>query len=485
MSQTPSATRPGTPLGSARVSAVVGFLVLFELVSGIVQGMLPTLLPQLGASLHISAGRLGWVNTTQLLAAAVCVPVFGRLGDMYGHRRLLRIAVVSLALGSVLVAWSPNFGLLLTGRVLQGPLAALLPLEIGLVRNRLDTHGARSAVGMLIGALTFGATVGMLVAGLLARSISSVHGILWVPAIAVVLCAGVAFFLIPEATSRTGGTVDWAGAGLLSVGLASLLLAIAQGPSWGWTAGSTLGCFTLALVSMTVWVLVELRVPAPLIDVRLTVSRGLAPVYAASFVLGAALYGSQTASVLFLASPPQKLGYGFGYDALGIAWMMLPSSAFAFVGSTLVPRLIRAVGGRAALTGSGIVMAVGYVVMVLAHGAPWQFVTANCLIGLGTGLALGGLPSLVLDGAPADRTGTATGVFNSFKTLGGSVGGAVFASVLTGITFAGTQVPKESAYTTVWLCCAGVSVLVALASLLLVRHKADATPATAVAVPVG
>lgn len=83
------------------------------------------------------------------------MPLFGRLGDLYGHRLLLRIAMVSIAAGSVLVAWGPSFEvLLLLGRVLQGPLAALLPLEIGLVRGRLTAEGTRQSVGMLVGALT-------------------------------------------------------------------------------------------------------------------------------------------------------------------------------------------------------------------------------------------------------------------------------------------------------------------------------------------
>lgn len=472
MSRTQPAAGPARPgAGGASVAAVVGFLVFVELVSGITQGMLPTLLPHLGAVLDISAGKLGWVSTAQLLAAAISVPIFSRLGDMYGHRKLLRIAVLCLALGSILVACAPNFGLLLVGRILQGPLAALLPLEIGLVRDRLNPEGARSAIGLLIGALTFGASAGMVVAGLLSKTISNVHGILWVPAIAVVLCAGVVFFLVPESTTRARGSVDWAGAGLLSVGLGALLLAIAQGPDWGWTASSTLAFFALGLIAMAVWVLVELRVPAPLIDIRLTVSRGLAPVYTASFTLGAALFGSQTAALLFFSSPPEKLGYGFGYDALGIAWMMLPSSALAFAGSTLAPRLTRAIGGRTVLTLSGMAMTVGYVIMVFAHAEPWQVVLANCVIGLGNGLALSALPALVLDTAPAERTAIATGVFNSSKTLGGSVGGAVFAAVLTAITFQGTEVPKESAYTTVWWCCAGVSILVTAASLILVKPK--------------
>lgn len=466
---TAGAGAPG--LGGARVAAVVGFLVFVELTSGIIQGMMPTLLPELGTVLHVGAGDLNWVNAAQLLAAAVSVPLFGRLGDMYGHRRLLRIAVLCLAAGSVLVAWSPSFEVLLVGRVLQGPLAALLPLEIGLVRDRLDATGARSAIALLVGALTFGASAGMVIAGLLREVISSVHGVLWIPAATTVLCAGVVFFLVPESKTRAPGRVDWAGAGLLSVGLATLLLGISQGPKWGWSDGRTLTLLAVAACTLVIWVLVELRVAEPIVDIRLTVRRTLLPVYAASFLLGTALFGAQTAAVLFVSSPADKLGYGFGYDALGIAWLMLPSGVMAFAASLVASRLFRLIGGRGVLALSGLLMAAGYVFLIVAHDEPWQFVVVNAVVGSGVGLALSAMPVLVVDASPQERTAIATGIYNTAKTVGGSVAGAVFAAILTAITFKGTKIPTIDAYTTVWWCCAGVSVLVAVAAAVVARPR--------------
>ncbi|MEV6079871.1 MFS transporter [Streptomyces sp. NPDC052069] len=463
----------GAPgLDGPRVAAVVGFLVFVELTSGIIQGMMPTLLPELGAVLNVGAGDLNWVNAAQLLAAAVSVPVFGRLGDMYGHRRLLRIAVLCLAVGSVLVAWSPSFEVLLVGRVLQGPLAALLPLEIGLVRDRLDAAGSRSAIAMLVGSLTFGASAGMVIAGLLREVISSVHGVLWIPAAATAVCAAVVFFLVPESTVRARGKVDWVGAGLLSVGLATLLLAISQGPKWGWTDAWTLTLFTVAALALVTWVLVELRVAEPIVDIRLTVRRTLLPVYAASFLLGTALFGAQTAAVLFVSSPAEKLGYGFGYDALGIAWLMLPSGVMAFVASLFAARLFKRIGGRGVLALSGVLMTAGYLFLIAAHDEPWQFVVVNGVVGLGIGLALSAMPVLIVDASPQERTAVATGIYNTAKTVGGSVAGAVFAAVLTAITFKGTEIPTIDAYTTVWWCCAAVSALVAVAASVVARPRA-------------
>ncbi|MGW5128925.1 MFS transporter [Streptomyces sp. NPDC004069] len=472
-----------TRAGAVKVTTVVGFLIVMELVSGIVQGMIPVLLPKVGVELHVSAGDLNWVSSLQLLSAALSVPLFGRLGDLYGHRRLLRVAVLSLAAGSVLVAWSPQYSVLLLGRILQGPLAALLPLEIGIVRDKLDGDGAKRAIGMLVGALTFGASVGLIASGLLAEVITGVHGILWVPALATLACAVVVFTLVPESTTRAQARIDWAGAGLLSAGLGALLLAIAQGPGWGWGSGGVIALFGVAALTLAAWGLVELRAEDPIVDLRLSVRRNLLPVYLASFVLGAALFGSQTASTMFMAMPREKVGFGFGLNTLGVGWTSLPSGICAFLAATVVARLGRGVGQRATLALGGTLLAVGYLALAFAHDEPWQFVASRVLTGFGTGLALGALPALVLDATPADSTGIATSIYNTTKTLGGSVAGAVFAAVLNALTFAHTAIPTEHAYIVVWACCAGISLLIVLAAAVLPRHRAHDDPAGRPAVP--
>jgi MFS family permease len=478
----PNPTGARSPGVGVSVAAAVGFLVFVELTSGIIQGVVPMLLPKVAGELDVSAADLSWVSTLQLLSAAVSVPLFGRLGDLYGHRRLLRVAAVCLAIGTVLVAWSPSFGVLLFGRVLQGPLAALLPLEIGIVRDRLDPEGAKRAVGLLVGALTFGGAAGMIVAGTLDEAIGNIHGVLWVPAAATILCVVVVFTLVPESTTRAPQTrVDWAGAGLLSFGLAALLLAIARGPEWGWTSVETLGLFALSAVILAVWVLVELRVPEPIVDVRLSVRRTLLPVYVASMFLGAALFGAQTAGVVFMASPADKLGYGFGYDTLEMGWASVPSGLAGFVGAMLAATLARFAGPRGTLGAGGALMAAGYVSLVAAHGEPWQYITANGIVGLGTGICMGALPGLVMDASPADRTGIATGIYNTFKTLGGSIAGAAFAAILAAITLPHTKIPTEHAFVVVWWCCAGVCLLIAVAAAVISR---PAAPTEAEAKPV-
>jgi MFS family permease len=119
----------GTPLrfppaaaGAAGAASAVGFLVVLEFASGILQGWLSPLLPGIVAQYGTTAAEVNWIGAVYLLSAAVCVPLMSKLGDRYGHRRLLIVAAALVAVGSVLVATAPTFGVLLLGRAVQGPL---------------------------------------------------------------------------------------------------------------------------------------------------------------------------------------------------------------------------------------------------------------------------------------------------------------------------------------------------------------------------
>ena len=413
---------------------------------------MPALTPELGRALGISAGSLNWITGAQLLAAAVSLPLLARLGDLYGHRRVLRVA----------------------GRILQAPLSALLPLEKGLVRDRLSPQRARRGIGLLVGALTFGTSAGMVLSGTLGQVIPSVHGVLLVPALATVLCAGVLFWLVPESTTRARGTVDWAGAALLSLGLAALLLGVSRCSAHGWSPLAA-GELVLSAALLAAWPAVERAAAHPLVDIRITIRRDLLPTYAASFLLGVTLFGAQTAAALFLAAAPGQDGYGFGASALTVGWVLFPAGLCAFGAATVAPGLRRAAGARTVPALGGALLATGYATLVHAHHAIWLPVLLNAVLGFGTGLVFSSLPALILDVSPADRIGIATGVYSTAKTLGGSIGSAV-AAVLSSMTIKNTTVPTQSAYTTVWWLCATASLGVTAAACALRRPRAAAEP---------
>ncbi|MFD0902067.1 MFS transporter [Actinomadura sediminis] len=451
------------------VTAVVGVLVMFEVVSGFLQAGIAPMLPGIADHLGISDSAVTWVVAVQLLAAAVCVPAFGRLGDLYGHRRMLRIAIVSTAIGSVLVALAPNFGILLLGRFLQGPLAALLPLEISLVRDRLPVDLARRAIARLVGALTLGGLLGGVGMGVADAAFGDVRLALAVPAVLAVLCVPVAWTFVPESVTRAAGRVDWPGITMLGLAVVGVLAGVSLGGEQGWLTGPALGCLAAGLVLLAAWAVMELRVAQPLVDLRAMAGRHVAPYYFASFAFGVVYFGVQSPNSTFMATDPDEAGYGFGMSALAISMVMLPAMICSIVASTQTARLAAKVGYRNALIGAYGLVAAGFAGMAVAHGAVWQFVIELMFMGLGLGVALSAMPTVIAEASDPSRTGVSTALYNNVKTVGGAVAGGVFGTVLAAA--AGSDHPSEGGYMTVWLV-SGLFALVA-ASLALVagRHR--------------
>jgi MFS family permease len=453
----------GTPTGAA---GIVGFLLVIEFASGLTQGWLSPLLPSILQRYDTTAASLNWVSAVFLLSSAVCVPLLSKLGDLFGHRRLLIIAVSAVAAGSVLVAVAPTFGVLLLGRAIQGPLLALLSLEFAIVRERAGQQAGR-AVGLLVGSLALGGSVGLLLAGQ-ARQHLSLSTTLWVPAVLMIIMIPVAAFLVPETARRTPGRVDWAGAGLLSLGLVLLLAAVGNGGTWGWASGRTVGGIVGGLAVLALWFVIEQRVAQPFVEVSLVLGGRLGPPVLAGFFAGAELFGSQAAGALFLGLPAST-GIGLGLTAGQLGLVLVVFGLAAFAGTWLAPRLTERAGSRAALLLGAGLCAAGYVLTALAHGTVGVFMIWQVLVGIGNGLVLAVLSSHVVTRAPADAVAISSGVLNTARTVGGAVSGAAFAAVmaamvtrLPGIT---KPVTTEAGYVTVWLVCAVLALSVAVLAL--------------------
>jgi MFS family permease len=454
---------------------------VIEFASGLTQGWLSPLLPSLLQRYDTTAASLNWVNAVFLLSSAVCVPLLSKLGDLFGHRRMLTVAAALVAVGSVLVAVAPTFGVLLLGRAIQGPLLAFLSLEFAIVRERAG-HRAGRAIGLLVGSLALGGSAGLLLAGQ-TRQHLSLSATLWVPAVLMIIMVPVAAWLVPETTLRTPGRVDWAGAGLLSLGLVLLLAAVGNGGAWGWASAGTVGGIVGGLAVLAVWVAVEQRVAQPFVDVSLLLRGSLGLPVLAGFFAGAELFGSQAASALFLGLPAGT-GVGLGLAAGQLGFVLLVFGLAAFAGTWLAPRLAERAGSRTALVAGATLTAAGYVLTALAHDTVAAFVSWQVMVGVGNGLVLAVLSGHVVTRAPADAVGISSGLLNTARTVGGAVSGAAFAAVMAAMVTrppgAARPVTTEAGYTTVWLVCA---VLVIAVAVLAARFDVKARHRTAPALP--
>lgn len=464
------------------VVKLVGFLVVLEFCSGVLQAWISPLLPAVLRTYGTTAAELNWVSAAYLLSTALCVPLLSALGDRYGHRRMLVLAAALVAAGSILVAVAPTFGVLLLGRVVQGPLGAFLPLEFAIVRERAGDRSGR-AIGLLIGGLSVGGGVGFVASGLVGDRVS-LSAALWVPALLLILAVPGAAFLVPETTARRRFPIDWLGAGLLGVGLVLLLAAVGNGRAWGWGDVRTVVGLAGGMLLLGLWITVERRTPHPLVDVSLVVGGALSLPLLAGLFYGAELYGSQVAVALFLGLPAST-GVGLGLTAGQLGLVLLAFAVASFLGTVAAPRLAERRGRRAALLVGALSTAAGYLLTVAVHDAAGAFVLWQILVGFGNGLVLATLSTLVVTRAPGDAVAVSSGLFNTARTIGGAVAGAVFAAIMASLVVhpaaGGKPVTSESGFEAVWVACAVLALTVAGIAVRLrdqVRPADRSTPTT-------
>ena len=475
----PPLTQASTPTAPAKkgVFAIVGLLLLVELSSGFMQGFYTPLYGKMLEHWGVSDSALTMFVVTKTLAAAVCVPVMSKLGDIFGHRRMLRIAIILVTVGAAVVAFAPSFEVALIGRVLAGPLAVWLPLEIGIIHGRLTQATARKAIGLLVASITIGAMLGMIAAGALS-TVLSMTALLSVPVALLLVCILAVYIAVPESVARASSKIDYVGFIGLAAFMCLLLGSLEVGSKSGFTV-TTVALVIVAVVVLVAWVWWELRVDSPAIDIRLVTQPQLWPAYLVSFVLGALTLGTQTIIMTFLAASPENNGYGFGLTpaqlSLVTATMVLPAT----LASIFFSRAAKRIGLLGVLAIALSLAAVGQLMFIFLHSSLPLVITGSLLVGVGQGFMLGALPALIAEESPADATGIATGIYNSLKTLGGAVSATVFGIVLAAFAIDGQTFSSKSGYIAIWVICLG-AVLIALCALTVIRRARPHTTAITV-----
>lgn len=469
------------PLGRTSIRSVVGFLVFCELASGFTQGFYPPLLKDFAEYLNITDANVIWFLSVQTLAAAVSVPLLSKLGDLFGHRRLLRIAIVSVLIGTIITAVVPNYYIVLAGRVLVGPLAVWLPLEIALIHGRITGDDARKAVGLLVSMLTGGAILGTMVSGVIATLVPNMVVVMLTPTVLVLGAVYAVFFKVPDSDKRAPTRVDYIGFLGIAVFMIALLLGLRGAEEEGLASPGALIPLLIGVVTLVLWVFWELRQDAPAVDVRLITSRSMGPIYIAGLFFGMVMFGGQAPITTFLGSDPAVTGYGFHATPGLISGVLGLVMVLATLGAAMFTKVARAVGIRPLLMLGAGSAAVGNLLLLVVNGHLWGFFLSALLQGVGYGFLLGGLPARLAELAPSNATGIATGVYNSLRTLGGSLSGAIFAAVLGAATAAGLDFARLSGYLNVWLFSGIVLALASLALYFLPRDKAGDTDVAALA----
>lgn len=478
---------PGKVKFTKTLAAIVAVLALVEITSGVLQGYYTPLLTDIARNYDRHDADVNWLEAAQLMFSALAVPILSKLGDLYGHRKILIFATVLTLITTAAMAFAPSFWTFLAAWALQGAYAVWLPLEVALIylaaRASAQHSGAevpaitRKAAGILVAALETGVIVGALSAGMLIASFS-LSVTLVVPAVVVALCLIAVIIWVPrdEVTERGRGDVDFGGVALLTMVLGSLMAGLVLVRETGVASVWPWLLIALAVGLLVPFVRHERQHPEPIIDVDLLMERSMWPIQLTAGLFGVSVLGAQAPLSTFARTNPEEVGYGLGLTAGQASYIIGLYVATMAIGALLYVPVSRKFTPRIALFGASILVGVGYLMFLPFHGTLLNAMINMAIAGLGSGALVAALPSAAAAAAPVNRTGMATGLTNTTKTIGGSIASAVFGVALfAGVSetalAAGETAAPLSGYLTVWGLC-GVTALIC--ALLLTRVPKDA-----------
>jgi EmrB/QacA subfamily drug resistance transporter len=386
-------------------------------------------LPSIQRDLHATVSGLEWTVNAYTLAFAVLLVTGGRLGDLFGRRRMFLFGVVTFALSSGFIGFAQSEAWLVSGRAIQGIGAAfMMPGTLSIISNAFPPQERGKAIGTWAGVSAMALAIGPVVGGFLVENVSwqSIFFLnLPVAAGAVV----VTLFAARESRDETAPpSIDVPGVATISVGLAALVLGLVEANAWGWGSAGIIGLFAVAAVALVGFAVVETRSRFPMVDFSFFRSRSFLGANRVAFIVSFAML----AMFFFLALYLQNIK---DYSPLQAGVRFLPSTAVIILAGPIAGRMTDRIGSRPLMT-IGLVMVSGSLFWQghLSPDTSYGFLAgAFVLMGLGMGLVMSPMSTAAMNSVEASKAGVASGILSMSRMVGGSFGVAAMGALITGL----------------------------------------------------
>jgi EmrB/QacA subfamily drug resistance transporter len=386
-------------------------------------------LPSIQRDFNASLSALEWTLNAYTLTFAVLLVTGGRLGDIFGRRRVFLIGVVVFALASATIGFAASDGMLVASRALQGIGAALMmPATLSILTHAFPPEERGKAIGIWAGVSAIALAVGPLVGGWLTEDVSwRAIFFLNLPVAAGAII--VTLFAAEESRDETvDRRVDFPGIATLTIGLGALVLALVEGNAWGWGSPEVISLFVLSVVGLVAFVWVERRFPTPMVDFAFFRSRQFVGANVVAFMVTFAMF----AMFFFIALYMQNV---LGYSPLETGVRFLPTTIVVMFAGPIAGRLTDRIGPRWLMTGG---------LVVLAASLAWQsrltvdtsfgyLFPAFVAMGLGIGFVMSPMSAAAMNAVDRTKAGVASGVLSMSRMVGGTFGVAALGALVAAV----------------------------------------------------
>jgi EmrB/QacA subfamily drug resistance transporter len=446
-------------------------------------------LPSAQKALAFSNDDRQWIVTAYSLAFGSLLLLGGKMSDLFGRKRTFIIGLAGFALASAIGGASQSFIMLAAARAVQGAFGALLaPAALSLLTTTFTESSERNKAFGIFGAIAgSGASVGLLLGGVLTQTLSWRYAMYVNCAFAVAAIAG-AVTLLHNVPQDDKERIDLPGTLSVSIGLFAVVFGFNRAQVDGWTAVATLVSLAVGIVLLVTFVMTELRVTHPLLPMRVPADRNRGASFLAILLSGAAVFGV----FLFLTYYLQQ---NRGYSAIKTGVAFLPMTGAILITAPFVSAvLLRRVGPRVLVSAGMLISAVGMAIFTRI-GLHTSFVSpvliAELVLGVGLGVVFATAINAATLGVEPHDAGVASALVNACQQVGGAVGVALLSTIAASATSnfatshhgAATLASRASihGYTIAFWVAAALFAIGAVSSLLLYEHDARVVPADSAA----
>ncbi|TDU02455.1 MFS transporter [Streptomyces sp. 846.5] len=446
-----------------RIFAVIGVVVLFAEIAALQYTMVASAARDIAPTFPGVGANISWMVIIFGLVGGATTPIFGKMSDLWGKRRMMLISGASFAVGTLICALTSSWALFLVGRALEAVAISAPTVAYGLFRDILPRRYIPASIGVIATGLGMSALVAPLLGGWLLDNYSW-RSLFWFLLIFVAVVVPLLVLVVPETPLRTDQRLDLGGAVLLAVGVGLVLLYLSNGATWGWGRPTAWGWLAGGVALLLAFVAVEKRSAQPIMDLKLLFSPKVSMVLLAA-LLGSMVVGIQGYSIPYMLQTPHKaqltqeitaqvvaashgqltpalvplvhisfnglMAYGLGATLLGYG---LHSAVFSGGTGMLAGggagEWARKVGPRYPLILAMATFTLSCLLYAFFSHSAWQYAVIAVVFGLGFGSFYAAAPNLIVEAVPARQQGISAGMLGVVNSLATSVGTAVLTAFL-------------------------------------------------------
>jgi MFS family permease len=381
------------------------------------------------------------------------------------------VALLALCAGSIIGAVAPTIAWMIGGRVVQGVGGGVLPLAFGIARDEFPERVA-TVVGLIAALTSVGFGMGFILGGPLSQALG-LEWLFWMPATTTGLAA-LAALLVPRVPTRPGDRrLPILPAAALSLWLVGLLVLLSEGATWGWTSPQALAIVAVLPVAIAVWIWLELRAPVPMVDLRMMRVRGVWTANLVAAFIGFGMFGCFGFLPQLIQTPPEA-GYGLGSTVTEAGRILVPWAVCSSMAGASSAALARRVGYRNVVVAGSLIGSIALASIATFHDHAWQLSAATASQGVGAGLVFASLTAVVVVSVDGEVTSVASAMNVNVRTLGGCVGSALMAGIVSAHAAPGGY-PAEVGYVRGFQLLSASMLVAAIAGVWIPRLRPRAT----------